>query len=80
MREYIIKYNFSLKHDIPEALAELINENSPNHDGFLIADLNPSEIDAAALWAARNHFEEVHTTQMIWYIDNLSVTSVKVTN
>jgi hypothetical protein len=78
MSEYLIKYEFSLKTETPESFEALIKEASPELNGFLITDLKPSEVDQEAIWAARNNFEETHTPKMIWYVENLTVSSLKV--
>ena len=77
MREYLIAFSFTLKTDTPEAIEDLIHEAMPDNKGVTIIDLNPNDLKDAALWAARSCFEEMNTSQMIWYVENLTVTSVK---
>jgi len=78
MREYIVKYCFSLKADTPEDIRQLVRETSPNLSELTIVDINPHDLKAGALWAARSNFEELHSTQLIWYVEKLEITSIKV--
>ena len=77
MREYLVQYRFSLKENTPQEIRELVTETSPEFTEITIVDMNPDGLEAAALWAARNNFEALHTSKLIWYVENLDVTSSK---